>query len=355
MLKQFRPLVAAVSAVLFIAGAMSIALWGTEPGLRAVPEVAAQPAERSSRSQERAPMGSGDGALLMVAAPTMAAVDQLPIAPDQAEAPGEDTTVLNVPSAIPTEVLDQVDADGGKLLSQPVRGRITSRFGMRFHPVLHVWKLHTGLDFAAPCGAPVGASAPGRVTRTGWAGGNGVQVRVDHGQIAGHHVVTTYNHLSSVAVTVGQQVTTHQGVGRIGNTGYSTGCHLHFEVIVDGKFQNPESWLNGVPAVDASFAAPPSTLPVPASSAPKAPVSPSASASTKPAPSPSVSSSPSARPTQRSSAPRTPTPTPGPSASRTPSPTPSPSRSEQEPSPAPSQSESAGKSSPSAEESAPAR
>ncbi|WP_185711365.1 M23 family metallopeptidase [Arachnia propionica] len=330
-MKQLRPLVAAVSAVLFVAGTMSISLWGSEPDLHAIPEVTEH--SDAVHDVETPAMGSGDGALLLVSVPTTPVVDQLPTADTEAEAPGEDTTVLNVPSAIPTETLDLVDVDGGKLLAQPVRGRFTSRFGMRFHPVLRVWKPHTGLDFAAPCGAPVGASAPGTVIGTGWAGGNGVQVKIDHGRIAGHHVVTTYNHLSSVAVTVGQRVTTHQGVGRVGNTGYSTGCHLHFEVIVDGTFQNPEAWLNGVPAVDASFAATPSTLPTPASTAPKgSSTTPAPVTSTKPAP-PGPAPSTSAPRTSSQSGSASPS---APATSRTPSPSPSVSESATKPSAEPS-------------------
>ena len=151
------------------------------------------------------------------------------------------------PESIPEETaLGSVgEKAGGDLLSMPVNGRRTSVFGMRYHPILRVWKLHTGLDFAAPCGTPVGAAAAGRVVSAGWAGGNGVQVKVDHGMLAGYRVVTTYNHLSAIGVRVGQQVEALDGVGRVGNTGYSTGCHLHFEVIVNGRFTNPEPWLNG--------------------------------------------------------------------------------------------------------------
>ena len=137
---------------------------------------------------------------------------------------------------------------GGDLFSMPVNGRRTSVFGMRYHPILRVWKLHTGLDFAAPCGTAVGAAAAGRVVSAGWAGGNGVQVKVDHGMLAGYRVVTTYNHLSAIGVRVGQQVDALDGVGRVGNTGYSTGCHLHFEVIVNGRFTDPGPWLNGQPS-----------------------------------------------------------------------------------------------------------
>lgn len=140
-------------------------------------------------------------------------------------------------------------ADADALLTRPVIGRKSSPFGIRLHPVLGIWKLHTGLDWAAPCGTPVGAAAQGTVVRVGWAGGNGVQVKVDHGVLKGHRIVTTYNHLSSVAVQVGDSVAALDGVGRVGSTGYSTGCHLHFEVIADGQFTDPESWLNGNPVV----------------------------------------------------------------------------------------------------------
>ncbi|MDO5735323.1 MAG: M23 family metallopeptidase, partial [Propionibacteriaceae bacterium] len=220
------------------------------------------------------------------------------------EAPGEDTNVLTVPSSVPTAAIPSVKPGTGTLLSMPVQGRKTSRFGMRFHPIRHVWKLHSGLDLAAPCGTPVGAAAPGTVTRTGWAGGNGIQVKIDHGMIGGHRVVTTYNHLSAIGVNVGQTVTAHQGVGRVGSTGYSTGCHLHFEVIADGNFTNPEPWLSGstvvVDTTGMGYKQPPpgSTAPLP--SAPVASPSPSASPVPSPATSapgnPVASPSPSASP-----------------------------------------------------------
>ena len=166
----------------------------------------------------------------------------LPVEPE--EIPWDFTDQFNDVDAVTEGQVESVGAESvgaetGRLLTMPVNGRSTSRFGMRFHPVLRVWKLHTGHDWAAPCGAPVGAAATGVVTRAGWAGGNGIQVRIDHGQIAGRHVVTTYNHLSAIGVRVGQEVVTGQGVGRIGTTGYSTGCHLHLMVWLNGKVVNP--------------------------------------------------------------------------------------------------------------------
>ncbi|MFT3888337.1 MAG: peptidoglycan DD-metalloendopeptidase family protein [Arachnia sp.] len=220
------------------------------------------------------------------------------------------------PSTIHTGSVGKVGtARAGALLSLPLDGRKTSRFGLRFHPVLHVWKLHTGLDFAAPCGTAVGAAAPGKVVRTGWAGGNGIQVKVDHGQLGGHRVVTTYNHLSSIGVKVGQHVDALDGVGRVGSTGYSTGCHLHLEVIVDGQFTDPEPWLNGTPTVvDLSKM----VAEVPGGSASPS-LSPSPSPSVSPSPSPSPSGSPSPSP---SASPSTPGPSKTPSVSPSPSPSP---------------------------------
>lgn len=217
------------------------------------------------------------------------------------EPPGEDTTVLTRPSSVPTVAIPSavpaVEPGQGTLLAMPVSGRKTSRFGMRFHPIRKVWKLHSGLDLAAPCGTPVGAAAPGTVTRTGWAGGNGIQVKIDHGTLGGRHVVTTYNHLSAIGVRVGQSVQTHQGVGRVGNTGFSTGCHLHFEVIANGKFTDPEPWLNGtagaVDFADMNSERPAEAGPAVVSSTP--PSSPPVVASSNPPPTPSVATAPSPR------------------------------------------------------------
>ena len=219
--------------------------------------------------------------------------------------PGGDVDSLGVPAP-------------GTLLSKPVNGRESSQFGMRFHPTLFRWKLHTGLDWAAPCGTPVGAAAAGTVVRVGWAGGNGYQVKIDHGQLGGFHVVTTYNHLKSSAVRVGQQVQALDGIAQVGDNGNSTGCHLHFEVIANGRFTDPKPWLNGTPTVvDLSDV----TAFDPAGSTPKASPSPSASPSrsASPTPSPSTSPSPSISPSP------SPISSASPSASPSVSPTPSPS------------------------------
>ncbi len=127
-------------------------------------------------------------------------------------------------------------------LDHPAAGPITSVFGERFHPILQVSKLHTGTDFAVACGTPVHATASGTVVSAGPAGGNGNQVMVDHGIQRGVDLVTTYNHLSSIVVSRGP-VQRGQLLGYSGNTGYSTGCHLHFETLEDGRFVDPRTWI----------------------------------------------------------------------------------------------------------------
>ena len=127
-------------------------------------------------------------------------------------------------------------------LLRPVGTRITSSYGYRVHPIYGTRRLHGGTDFGGPCGVPVKAAASGSVVRAGRNGGFGNQVVVNHGAINGEGVATSYNHLSRYAVT-GGHVDRGQVVGYIGTTGSSTGCHLHFEVYVNGSNVNPMRWL----------------------------------------------------------------------------------------------------------------
>ncbi len=128
-------------------------------------------------------------------------------------------------------------------LAQPAHGPITSPFGMRYHPVLHEWRLHTGTDFGIPEGTAVRAAAGGRVLWAGWSRGYGYRVVVSHGYVHGRYLVTTYSHLSRITVRVGERVTRGEVLAQSGNTGWSTGPHLHFEVMVDGQFVDPVGWL----------------------------------------------------------------------------------------------------------------
>ena len=117
----------------------------------------------------------------------------------------------------------------------PVNAPVTSPFGYRFNPIGGYSELHDGIDFGSPCGTPVIAPWPGTVTFAGVAGGFGNRVVLDHGNGWG----SSYSHLSSFPVSVGQTITTGQIVGFVGTTGWSTGCHLHFSVTNAGVPTDP--------------------------------------------------------------------------------------------------------------------
>ena len=125
--------------------------------------------------------------------------------------------------------------------SYPVRAPITSPFGPRRHPIFGVRSMHSGIDLAAPYGTPIKASEGGVVIYSGWYGGYGKVVILDHAK----GFSTLYAHLSSTKVTVGSRVKQGEVVGFEGSTGYATGPHLHFEVREQGKPKNPVIYLGG--------------------------------------------------------------------------------------------------------------
>ncbi|WP_434994863.1 M23 family metallopeptidase [Arthrobacter sp. Ld5] len=119
--------------------------------------------------------------------------------------------------------------------------KVSSRFGYRVDPLDgYRSELHTGQDYASACGTPVRAADAGTVVDSGWhAYGGGLRIVVDHG--AG--LTTTYNHLSTLEVPAGTAVHRGQTVGAVGSSGNSTGCHLHFEVLIGGEKVDPQPWL----------------------------------------------------------------------------------------------------------------
>ena len=122
---------------------------------------------------------------------------------------------------------------------------VSSEFGQRLDPVMGIWQLHAGIDFAASCGSPVYAAAAGEVILTtpeSQSGGYGNRLVIDHGLNRGTDLTTTYNHLTRFAVTSGR-VSRGQLLAYSGTTGFSTGCHLHFETRQDGTPVNPRGWL----------------------------------------------------------------------------------------------------------------
>lgn len=146
---------------------------------------------------------------------------------------------------------ESVDDPQGKLpegrqMAMPLSGNppVTSPYGWRMHPTLGVRKLHTGIDFGAAAGTSVLAARDGEVTFAGWTNGYGNRVVISHGTINGDRVSTTYNHmLSGLSVKAGDKVKVGQRVGPVGSTGYSTGAHLHFEVMQNDKYVDPAPWL----------------------------------------------------------------------------------------------------------------
>src|SRR5881296_741550 len=124
-------------------------------------------------------------------------------------------------------------------LRAPLRfSHISSRFGGRFHPILRRWRTHEGTDYAAAYGTPVRATADGIVTEAGRNGGYGNLVEIRHA----NGIRTRYGHLSKFAngLHVGQRVSQEQTIGFVGSTGLSTGPHLHYEFLVNGRATNPQ-------------------------------------------------------------------------------------------------------------------
>ena len=128
---------------------------------------------------------------------------------------------------------------GSGAFSYPIHGRLTSPFGLRRHPIFKVVSFHSGVDLAAPYGTAIMASDTGRVIFNGWYGGYGKVVIVDHGM----NYSTLYAHLSRTSASRGQTIIKGQTVGYEGQTGYSTGPHLHFEVRKNGRPENPLNYL----------------------------------------------------------------------------------------------------------------
>jgi len=125
----------------------------------------------------------------------------------------------------------------------PISGPITSPFGWRVHPIFKSRIFHSGIDIGGPNGGGIKASNDGKVIYSGWYGGYGKVVILDHGIVNGQPITTLYGHMSAILVHNGQMVKKGQVVGREGSTGYSTGPHCHFEVRVNGKPTNPLNYI----------------------------------------------------------------------------------------------------------------
>lgn len=146
----------------------------------------------------------------------------------------------NILSASFAEVTDTLARNNQRLAStpsiMPTAGWLSSQFSMhRFHPILHISRPHEGIDVSAPMGAPVVAPASGVVITVTQQHGYGLILEINHG----NGLVTKYAHLSRVNVKQGQRVTRGQVIANVGNSGLSTGPHLHYEIHVNGRVVDP--------------------------------------------------------------------------------------------------------------------
>lgn len=166
-------------------------------------------------------------------APAGAAAAVVPAPAPAAPAPARARGVSNDPAPAAVAPADPA------AVALPLRGKVTSRFGLRTDPFTGAPRVHDGVDVGAPAGSAIRASAAGVVVRAGPRGGYGNAVEIDHGG----GVVTLYGHASQLLVSPGERVDAGQAIARVGSTGRSTGPHLHFEVRVEGHPVDPAKAL----------------------------------------------------------------------------------------------------------------
>ena len=150
----------------------------------------------------------------------------------------------NILSASFAEVTDTLTRNNQRLAAtpsiMPTAGWLSSQFSMhRFHPILHISRPHEGIDVAAPMGAPVVAPASGVVITITQQHGYGLILEINHG----NGLVTKYAHLSRVLVREGAKVTRGQVIAAVGNSGLSTGPHLHYEIHINGRVVDPLTYV----------------------------------------------------------------------------------------------------------------
>jgi murein DD-endopeptidase MepM/ murein hydrolase activator NlpD len=164
----------------------------------------------------------------------------LPLELPEIDDPGFDDSLATL-----NDRLDRWGALHNLVLDLPLAGplkvnyRVTSRFGVRKDPVNGRLSRHEGLDMGAPMHTPIMATAPGKIVYAGWRGRYGRVVEVDHGM----GLTTRYAHMRSIKVQLGQSVERGDVIGTLGNSGRSTGAHLHYEVRVNGKPRNPAVFM----------------------------------------------------------------------------------------------------------------
>ena len=129
------------------------------------------------------------------------------------------------------------------LFIRPVPGSVTSPFGYREHPIYHYWGMHDGTDFGVSCGEGMRAIAGGTVISKYFSNVYGNRLYLSLGTINGKNITAVYNHATGYRIGVGDRVGQGDVVGYVGSTGWSTGCHLHFTLLVNGNPVDPMNWL----------------------------------------------------------------------------------------------------------------
>ena len=150
---------------------------------------------------------------------------------------GEDTELYSA-----TENVCFAPFDTTVEMIMPVEGEITSQFGYRYHPITEVFGIHNGTDIAAQEGTPIATVLNGTVEEIGYNGVRGNYILVSHGG----DTQTLYLHCSEIIAEKGAVVRQGEIIAKVGNTGYSTGPHLHFSILIGGKYCNPEWLINDI-------------------------------------------------------------------------------------------------------------
>ncbi len=201
---------------------------------------------RAAQASKQSSLGNGDEQFKQLFAnwqtlertgvPALAAVAN---ASDMAAATGA-KSLTGSPSATPATIPAFMPSRASIPSRMPVEGvRLSSDFGMRWHPVVGGRRAHKGVDLAGPVGTPIHATADGVVSKAEWFSSYGLYVAVEHGGA----IQTRYGHMSRLNVAAGQRVRKGDVIGFIGSTGRSTGPHLHYEVRVAGEAVNPIPYM----------------------------------------------------------------------------------------------------------------
>ncbi len=194
-----------------------------------------------SRDQARPELDPAEAA--EARAETMAATDeQITASAQEAALASRDSSLDKDGQAIKSEA-KRIRAVEARKFYWPTAGGVSSWWGPRFHPILHYTRMHSGLDIGGACNQPIWAAQDGVISSTSSGGASGNMIRIDHGVRDGKRIETAYLHMNSFAVSEGQKVSRGQVIGKVGSTGLSTACHLHFVTYADGTNVDPVPFL----------------------------------------------------------------------------------------------------------------